>query len=338
MNVCELSREGEFKVTGDPRVLYTIMMMIRTKIVYQGNQALGIAALIATRYSAIRRQFKTIDGSKMERTLLDYQTQQHKLAPMIATIYVQQTVGHYCNEGFGLLQDAVKKGDFGRLDVMHHLLAGYKSIFSDRVLNLVEVARRSAGGAGYSAWSGLPNIYFNSSPVPTYEGDNTVMMLQSSRYLKKMVDRASKGKTIPEPFGYLNKIPALVKLVARINTIDDLLNLELLEEAMQVRAALYIVDVFNKMKESNAPEKTKENEIIAQQKLPMMFAHFDSVTVNVFRQRIEEDIKKGAIRSANNKAVYDCLVKIYILENLSKDNGILMSSGYISGQAFTLII
>jgi len=37
MNVAELSRDGTFKLIGDPRVLYTIMMMIRTKIVYQGN-------------------------------------------------------------------------------------------------------------------------------------------------------------------------------------------------------------------------------------------------------------------------------------------------------------
>jgi len=177
MGLTSLDREGNFEIAGDLRALYTIMMMIRVTIVYKGNSAIGMAATIATRYSAIRRQFKTIEGSKEERSLLDYQTQQYKLAPMIALCYIQTTVGHYCNEGFVELMKGMDNGEFDRLDVMHHLLAGYKAIFSDRIVAMVEIARKSCGGAGYSAWSGFPNLFFNTSPVPTYEGDNTVMLL-----------------------------------------------------------------------------------------------------------------------------------------------------------------
>jgi len=35
--------------------------------------------------------------------------------------------------------------------------------------------RQSLGGAGYSAWSGLPHSISDFSPQVTYEGDNTVM-------------------------------------------------------------------------------------------------------------------------------------------------------------------
>jgi len=35
--------------------------------------------------------------------------------------------------------------------------------------------RQSLGGAGYSAWSGIPYLIEDYSPEVTFEGDNTVM-------------------------------------------------------------------------------------------------------------------------------------------------------------------
>jgi acyl-CoA oxidase len=86
-------------------------------------------------------------------------------------------IGNFICEEFGSLIKGAEEGDFSKLDVMHHLLSGYKSIFSERTLDSVEMCRKNCGGAGYSALSGLPNLYINFSPVPTYEGDNTVMLL-----------------------------------------------------------------------------------------------------------------------------------------------------------------
>jgi acyl-CoA oxidase len=35
--------------------------------------------------------------------------------------------------------------------------------------------RQALGGAGYTAWSGLPRLIEDYSPQVTFEGDNTVM-------------------------------------------------------------------------------------------------------------------------------------------------------------------
>jgi len=35
--------------------------------------------------------------------------------------------------------------------------------------------RQSLGGAGYTAWSGIPTLIEEYSPQVTFEGDNTVM-------------------------------------------------------------------------------------------------------------------------------------------------------------------
>jgi len=39
----------------------------------------------------------------------------------------------------------------------------------------IDLIRMNCGAAGYSVWSGLPQQFSDYSPVPTYEGDNTVM-------------------------------------------------------------------------------------------------------------------------------------------------------------------
>ncbi len=45
----------------------------------------------------------------------------------------------------------------------------------------MEEMRLACGGHGYSSASAFPEIYANQNPAATYEGENTVMMLQSAR-------------------------------------------------------------------------------------------------------------------------------------------------------------
>lgn len=43
-------------------------------------------------------------------------------------------VGRYIRMEFKELQEKVEKGDFDKLPVMHHLLAGLKSLFSESMV------------------------------------------------------------------------------------------------------------------------------------------------------------------------------------------------------------
>jgi hypothetical protein len=62
MGISSLSKEGEFKIMGDPKVLYTTMMLIRTSIVECCPNYSLLALKIALRYGSVRRQFATIKG------------------------------------------------------------------------------------------------------------------------------------------------------------------------------------------------------------------------------------------------------------------------------------
>ena len=72
MGQCEVNKEGDFSVTGDARVLYSVMMAIRMLIVQGMGSRTIEASKIALRYCAVRRQFSTIKGTRVERQVLDY--------------------------------------------------------------------------------------------------------------------------------------------------------------------------------------------------------------------------------------------------------------------------
>lgn len=81
----------------------------------------------------------------------------------------------------------IEEEKFDLLDVCHHFSAGLKSVQTDEAfLGMVQI-RQALGGAGYTAWSGIPKLIEEYSPVVTFEGDNTVMAQQSSNYLLKQV-------------------------------------------------------------------------------------------------------------------------------------------------------
>ena len=90
----------------------------------------------------------------------------------------------------------------------------------------MEICRLSCGGHGYSMSSGLPKIYAHNTPGVTYEGENTVLYLQTARwadvipsiahclyykygrYLLKSATAAQSGKPITGIASYLtDKLP-----------------------------------------------------------------------------------------------------------------------------------
>jgi acyl-CoA oxidase len=84
MNMANVDKDGTFKLIGDMRVLYSTMMLIRTRICCEMNNPMFASLTIALRYASVRRQFATIDKSRQERQILDYQTMQHILVPILA--------------------------------------------------------------------------------------------------------------------------------------------------------------------------------------------------------------------------------------------------------------
>ena len=88
MRYAKVDRDGKFSTHGDPRMLYVAMSEVRASLIKHAADFLGRGLTIALRYSVVRRQFRNnIDDPKSETKLLDYQSQQMKLFPQLASNY-----------------------------------------------------------------------------------------------------------------------------------------------------------------------------------------------------------------------------------------------------------
>eukprot|EP00731_Ephydatia_muelleri_P016497 Em0009g921a len=65
------------------------------------------------------------------------------------------------------------------------------------------VCRLACGGHGYSLASGIPYLYVNHVAAMTYEGENTVMYLQTARYLNKIYLQKQPSASLPANVVYL---------------------------------------------------------------------------------------------------------------------------------------
>ena len=74
--------------------------------------------------------------------------------------------------------------------ILLHTLAYYcillHTITYSCILLRGQVCRLACGGHGYSQASGLPFLYVNYVAAITYEGENTVMYLQTARSVKRL--------------------------------------------------------------------------------------------------------------------------------------------------------
>jgi acyl-CoA oxidase len=75
----------------------------------------------------------------------------------------------------------------------------------------VEQLRLSCGGHGYMDASNLPATYGLVTAICTYEGENTVLLLQTARYLVKAWKQAVSGEALPPTTKYLELLSYKVK-------------------------------------------------------------------------------------------------------------------------------
>lgn len=160
----KVDRDGSVSMQGDQRVLYSTMMLIRVSILVQSKLYLAKALTIALRYSVVRRQFKNISGQKEETRLIDYQTQQQKLFPMVAMMFAHSYASENVTQLHKRLLEDISKSKFDLLEVVHHYSSGMKSLFTDQCYYSLIAIRQCLGGAGYSAWSGIPELVADYSP------------------------------------------------------------------------------------------------------------------------------------------------------------------------------
>jgi len=99
-----------------------------------------------------------------------------KYGPLLAYTFAMRIAAFELLGLYDQLMKEIEKNDFSLLDLIHHVSAGYKAVFSKITFEGIDLVRQSCGGAGFLGWSGLPSLLQDNAPNTTVEGDNTVML------------------------------------------------------------------------------------------------------------------------------------------------------------------
>ena len=329
MRVSKVTREGKYAQSNVPRQLvYGTMVYVRQVIVSDASNALSRAVCIATRYSCVRRQFGSQNGGA-ETQVIDYKTQQNRLFPLLASAYAFRFVGEWLKWLYTDVTQRLQANDFSTLPEAHACTAGLKSLTTSATADGIEECRKLCGGHGYLCSSGLPELFAVYVPACTYEGDNTVLLLQVARFLMKTVSQLGSGKKPVGTISYMERVEHLMKCRCEVQRAEDWLKPAAIVEAFEARATrMSVACAQNLSKFTNTEEGFSE---LSADLAEAAVAHCQLIVVSKFLEKLRQDIPGKGV-----KQVLGMLCNIYALHILHKNLGDFVSTGCITPKQASL--
>ncbi|XP_035602686.2 peroxisomal acyl-coenzyme A oxidase 1-like isoform X4 [Oncorhynchus keta] len=327
MKYAKVEADGTYVKPPSAKLTYGTMVFIRSMIVGEAGHALAKSCTIAIRYSSVRHQSEIRPGEP-EPQIMDYQTQQYKLFPLLATAYAYKFVGQYMNQVYHRITGDISQGDFSELPELHALSAGLKAFTTWTASAGIEVCRMACGGHGYSRCSALPDIYVNFVPTCTYEGENTVMMLQTARFLIKSYRQASAGHQLSGIVSYLNESERRLQpqSVSSRPTVVNVNDLASLVDAYKLRAAK-LVEMAAKSIQQELQKRVSQEDAWNNSAIDLVRAsdaHCHYVVVKLFAAKL------GEIGDTGVHSVLSTLALLYALQGIQQHSGDFLQTGLLS--------
>ncbi|XP_055606296.1 probable peroxisomal acyl-coenzyme A oxidase 1 [Uranotaenia lowii] len=204
MKNAKLLRDGTFVKPVSSVLTYGTMVFVRVLIVKNMAQHLAKTATISVRYSCVRRQ-SCINPGQPEVQVIDHLTQQAKLLPLVAKSIALKLTADNVWDLYQNLQLALESngGGLEQLSELHALICSLKAVSTTDTATGIEVCRLACGGHGYLSCSNFLTFYGVATASSTYEGENTVLYLQTARYLVKVWNQACGNKKLMPSVQYL---------------------------------------------------------------------------------------------------------------------------------------
>ncbi|KAG5611597.1 hypothetical protein H5410_022878 [Solanum commersonii] len=201
----DVSRDGRYTSslpTISKRFAATLGELVggRVGLAYSSVGVLKIAVVIATRYSLLRQQFGP--PKQPEVSILDYQSQQHKLMPMLASTYAFHFATLHLVEKYSEMK---KSHDEELIGDVHALSAGLKAYITSYTAKSLSTCREACGGHGYAAVNRFGSLRNDHDIFQTFEGDNTVLLQQVAGLLLKQYREKFQGGTLTVTWNYLRQ-------------------------------------------------------------------------------------------------------------------------------------
>ncbi|CAA7261995.1 unnamed protein product [Cyclocybe aegerita] len=259
--------DGLYQQPPHAKLSYGGMLYIRANMVTGGGWLIAKAATVAIRYATVRRQGER-EQDGLEKQIISYPSVYYRLLPILSRAYMFIQLGKTLTKAFDVMASRLKKGDASLLAEMHATTSGLKVYVSTNGVADIETARRSMGGHGYSAFSGLGRLYADYLPSVTYEGDNFVLDQQVVRAALKSYHAvfASSSPTVDSLspssayLRYLVNPPAVPSVFAEKEWRDPVTAILVLE----LRAALVVRELVQNAEARDASANQRVSKAVTE--------------------------------------------------------------------------
>lgn len=221
MKWAHVSPDGKYTPPPNPTIPYATLIGERIIALVSICDQVAQCVTIAVRYGAVRRQ------GPNEQQILNYQTHQYALMPIIAGCYALFLLRRTLEQSWQNAQKQPPEQYLMTVQDYHGIAAGLKAWFGWWGADALEAIRRTMGGHGYSAYNAIAGHIADYGVLTMGGGDNIVLVQQCARYLLSSYQRVRVGKSVLNSVSYFKDYEKILSW-SQVNIRDpsDLLNPE----------------------------------------------------------------------------------------------------------------
>ncbi|CAK6976507.1 peroxisomal acyl-coenzyme A oxidase 3 [Scomber scombrus] len=298
---------------------------------------LKLALTVAIRYSATRRQFGPKDTEEIP--VLEYQLQQWRLIPYLAAAYALEHFSKTIFMNFvefqigQIMKDkSDRQAEMGR--EIHALGCSSKPLGSWTAQRGIQECREACGGHGYLAMNRLGDLRNDNDPNCTYEGDNNVLLQQTSNYLLSWLHaKHHDGVRIESPLHTVDFLDDMHKILGSkftATTMEQCMDSAVSMAAYKWLVCFLLEESHNRLKQQRALGKDEfearnNSQVYYCRSLAMAYIEHNCL------QRFYE-LTTAQDTPAGLRPVLSKLCALYGLWSLSNHMATLYQGGYMSGR------
>ncbi|XP_061107906.1 peroxisomal acyl-coenzyme A oxidase 3 isoform X2 [Conger conger] len=309
----------------------------RVGILAMSVSNLMMALTVAIRFSATRRQFGPTEAEEVP--VLEYQLQQWRLIPYLAALYAMSTFQrsffmNFVEFQLGLLMrdSSDRQADLGR--EIHAVSCSIKAQSSWTAQRAIQECREACGGHGYLAMSRLGDLRNDNDPNCTYEGDNNVILQQTSNYLLGLLKaKQQDGGRFESPLGSVNFLEDMSSILEdrfTAGSVEDCLDSAVPLEAYRWLVCFLLCESSEKVAQEKRCgkgdfEARSDSQVYYCRSLAIVFV--EHMVLQRFHDLVHAEDTPAPLRP-----VLQRLCSLYGLWALSHHVGVLYQGGYFCGK------
>lgn len=323
-----VSEDGKFEspITSDNRRFFTMLGTLvggRIGIPRSGLAAAKTGLAIAIKYGDQRKQFGPEGAAEVP--ILNYQTHQKRLMPLLANAYALHFALQYLTTRF--LERAEED-----MQEIEALAAGLKAFATWNTTETLQTCRECCGGKGYLSENRIDDLKNDTDIFTTFEGDNTVLMQLVAK--SRLTEFKQEFSNI-NVFGILNYLANQAKTslqeknpFAVRNTEDEhLLDPEFHRNAFSYRERAILTSAARRLKSyiDGGMDSFDAFNQCQHHLVQVSFAYIERIILDQFLAQIHQTTDERL------KSILQKLCNLFALSQLEKNKGWYLENGYMEG-------